>query len=154
MTNFTEQAGREGKPMSDFWRNWMTVWCWAVGLFGIILAGGSFEVTSGPVRIIFDLLNGSGKFDLNSPLRFSLAVLGAVTIGWSITLLAAVRAANQLGKKLGKPIWVLATASAVTWFVIDSILSIATGFGLNAIPNTLYIVAYLLPVIRSGVLRG
>jgi hypothetical protein len=140
--------------MSSFWRNWMTGFCLATGLFGIILAGGGFEITSGPTRLIFDLLNGPGELRLDSHMRFSLAVLGAVTIGWSLTLLAAVQAANQLGKRLGKPIWILVTASVVSWYVIDSSLSIATGFGLNAIPNTVFMAAFLLPVIRSGVLSN
>lgn len=138
--------------MSDFWRHWLTVWCWAVGLFGVILAGGALDLTSGPTRAMFTFLNGPGELDLNPYLRFSLAVLGAVTIGWSLTLFAAIRAAIQLGK-LGKPIWIWVTAATVSWFVIDSSLSIATGFGLNAVPNTGFLAAYLLPVIRSGVLK-
>jgi hypothetical protein len=140
--------------MSSFWRNWMTGFCLATGLFGIILVGGGFEITSGPTRLIFDLLNGPGELRLDPHMRFSLAVLGAVTIGWSLTLLAAVQAANQLGKRLGKSIWILVTASVVSWYVIDSSLSIATGFGLNAIPNTVFMAAFLLPVIRSGVLSN
>jgi len=44
--------------------------------------------------------------------------------------------------------------ASVSWYVIDSILSITTGFGLNAAPNTVFMAAFLLPVIRSGVLRG
>jgi hypothetical protein len=93
------------------------------------------------------------ELDLDAHMRFSLAVLGAVTIGWSLTLPAAIRAANQLGKQLGKPIWVLVTASVASWYVIDSTLSTATGFRRNVIPNTVIMAAFLLAVIRSGVLR-
>jgi hypothetical protein len=138
--------------MSAFWRRWLTGWCIAVGLFGVVLAGAAFEATSGPVRVVFDLLNGPGELDLDAHLRFSLAVLGAVSIGWAVTLLAAFRAANQLGRQLGRPIWILVTASVAGWFVIDSTLSIATGFGLNAVPNVVILAAFLLPVLRSGVL--
>jgi hypothetical protein len=145
---YTQQ---EGKPMLGFWRNWITGWCLAVGMFGIILAGGGLEVTSGPSRIIFDLLNGPGELELDPHMRFSLAVLGAVSIGWSLTLLAAVQALNLIDKQLGKPIWVLVIASVMSWYVIDSILSIATGFGLNTIPNTVLMAGFLIPVIRSGV---
>lgn len=137
--------------MSAFWRKWMTVWCWAVFLFGVVLAGGGLVATSGPVRIIFNLLNGPGELNLDPHMHFSLAVLGAVTIGWSITLAAAIKAANQLGKDRGKPIWALITASVLSWYVIDSSLSVATGFWLNAVPNTGFIGAYLLAVVSSGV---
>lgn len=140
--------------MSAFWRNWMTGFCLATGLFGIILAGGAFEITSGPTRLVFDLLNGPGELHFDPYLRFSLAVLGAVTIGWSLTLLAAIRAANQSGKQHGRPIWVMVTASVVSWYVIDSALSIATGFRLNAVLNTVFLAAFLLPVLRSGVLSN
>ena len=140
--------------MSAFWQNWMKGWCGAAALFGIILAGGAFEATSGPVRIVFGLLNGSGDLDLDPPMRFSLGVLGAVSIGWSLTLLAAVNAANQLDRKLAKAIWIQVIGSVLTWFVIDSLLSVATGFGLNAIPNTVLMAGFLFPVIRSGVLSN
>jgi hypothetical protein len=42
----------------------------------------------------------------------------------------------------------------VGWCVIDSILSIATGFWLNTVANAIYTAAFLLPVIRSGVLSN
>jgi hypothetical protein len=74
---------------------WMTGWCGAVGLFGVLLVGGGFELTSGPVRVLFDVLNGPGELDLNPYLRFSLAILGAVTIGWSLTLMAVIQAADH-----------------------------------------------------------
>lgn len=133
---------------------WMTGWCAAVGLFGMILAGSGFEVTSGPVRILFDVLNGPGELDLNPYVRVSLALLGAVTMGWSLTLMAVIQVANQLEKQVSKRIWIGITASIVIWYVIDSILSIATGFWLNAVSNTIFSATFLIPVIRSGVLRS
>ena len=133
---------------------WMTGWCAAVGLLGMILAGGGFEATSAPVRILFDVLNGPGELDLNPYVRFSLAILGAVTMGWSLTLMAVIQVANQLEKQVSKRIWIGLTASIVIWYVIDSILSIATGFWLNAVSNTIFSATFLIPVIRSDVLRG
>lgn len=133
---------------------WMTGWCVALGLFGMILAGSGFEVTSGPVRILFDVLNGPGELDLNPYVRVSLALLGAVTMGWSLTLMAVIQVTNQLEKQVSKRIWIGITASIVIWYVIDSILSIATGFWLNAVSNTIFSATFLIPVIRSGVLRS
>jgi hypothetical protein len=139
--------------MPAFWQNWIKGWCGTAALFGIVLAGGAFEATSGPVRIVFDLLNGPGDFDLDPPMRFSLGVLGAVSIGWSLTLLTTANAANQLDRKLAKPIWIQVIGSVLAWYLIDSLLSVATGFGLNVIPNTILLAGFLFPVIRSGVLR-
>ncbi|WP_421737171.1 hypothetical protein [Caulobacter sp.] len=139
--------------MSVFWRNWMTGWCWAVGVFGVVLAGAGLDVTSGPVRLVFALLQGPEALVLNAQMRFSVALMGAVTIGWSITLMAAIKAAQQLGAA-GRSTWVGVIVSVVSWYVIDSSLSIATGFGVNAISNTLFLAAFLLPMARSGVLRS
>lgn len=139
--------------MNGFWRRWLAVWCWAVGVFGLVLAGAAFEATSGPSRLFFHVLNSSTELDLDGQGRFSLAVLGAVTVGWSITIAAAIRAAQEMGNR-GRPIWVLTTAGVAAWFAIDTPLSIATGYGLNAIPNLAFFGAFLLPVLRSGVLAG
>jgi hypothetical protein len=46
------------------------------------------------------------------------------------------------------------TAGVVTWFVTDSSLSVATGFGLNVIPNAGLIVTYLIAILGSGALQG
>lgn len=137
--------------MSRFWRNWITGWCWAIAVFGAALAAGAFEATSGPARLFFEILDGPAALDMHAHMRFSLAVLGAVTIGWSLTLHAAVQAANLLGDR-GRPIWVVVTASLAVWYVIDTVLSVATGFALNAIPNTVFLAVFLFPIVLSGVL--
>ncbi|WP_407355686.1 hypothetical protein [Methanolobus sp. WCC5] len=144
---------KETRIMNKFWQNWLAVWCAAIGLFGVVLAGGALDATSGLVKINFALLNGPGVFELDAPMRFSLAVMGSVTIGWSLAMFAALKAANQLDKRSGKSVWSLMTLSVGSWYVIDSLLSIATGFWLNIIPNTVFMAAFLLPVIKNGVLK-
>ena len=67
--------------MSGFWRNWFAVFSLSIGLFGAVLAGGAFEATSGPVRWILASLNGTADAPFDSTLRFSLGVMGAVSIG-------------------------------------------------------------------------
>ncbi|MBA4011066.1 MAG: hypothetical protein C0481_04295 [Phenylobacterium sp.] len=140
--------------MNGFWRKWLNGWCAVVALFGVVLAGGAAEATSGPVRALLDLLNGPEPLQIEGPMRFGLAVLGAVTIGWSLTLFAAIDAAMRLGP-LGAPVWRMILASGLVWFVIDSALSLATGFGLNLIPNTIFIAGLIAPLAASGALdRG
>lgn len=139
--------------MTGFWRTWLWGWCWAVALFGVVLIGGAFEATAAPTRLLFGILNAEEPFVLNAQARFSLAVLGAVTLGWAVAFYAAISAAHQLGAS-GARVWRLITLSVVLWFVIDSGLSVATGYGLNAAPNAVFLLAYLVPVLRSGVLKG
>lgn len=133
---------------------WMTAWCVAVGLFGIILVGGGFEATSTPIRLVYQFLGNIEQLDLHPPMRFTVAILGAVTIGWSLTLMAVIQASNQLEKRASRLIWIAMTASIGIWYVIDSSLSIATGFWLNAVSNTIFSAAFLISVVCSGVLRS
>lgn len=139
--------------MTGFWRTWTMAWSWAVAAFGLVITGVAFEATSGPVRLLFAVLNGPQPLDLNAQMRFSEAVLGAVTLGWGLTLMAATQAANLLGDR-GRPVWGMITASVVVWWMVDCALSIATGYGLNALPNTIFLAAFLLPILRSGVLSA
>ncbi|WP_421931097.1 hypothetical protein [Phenylobacterium sp.] len=138
--------------MTRFWRTWMTGWCWGVALFGLVLAGAGLEATSGPTRLIFGLLDGPEALELNAQMRFSVALMGAVTLGWALTLLAAIGAAHQLGER-ARTTWRGITASLLVWYVLDSSLSVATGFGLNAVSNTVIFAAFLVPILRGGVLR-
>ena len=139
--------------MSDFWKAWLVVWCWAVGLFGLVLAGAGLGATDGPARAVFALLAPGTAIELDQPMRFAVALMGAVTMGWSVTLLAAFRAAWALGDAAAG-VWKLVTGGVLGWYVIDSVMSVATGFPLNAVSNTVLVAAYLLPVLRSGVLGG
>jgi hypothetical protein len=138
--------------MSKFWMNWLSIWCLSIVVFGVVLAMGGFPATDGLVRWLLGVLNGTGEVEITGPLRFCLAVMGPVSIGWALTLFAAIRAADLLGER-GRSTWILVTAGVVAWFVIDSSLSVLTGYGLNVIPNIAYLAAFLLPVLRSGVLR-
>ncbi|NBB17262.1 hypothetical protein GVN21_18015 [Caulobacter sp. SLTY] len=138
--------------MSTFWKNWLMAWCGGVALFGVVLTTGAFPATDGLMRWLLGVLGGAPA-EMTPPLRFALAVMGPVSIGWALTFAAAFRAAIMLGDA-GAPVWRLTTAGVLVWFVVDSSLSVATGFGLNVAPNVVLLAGYLLPLIRTGVLSG
>jgi hypothetical protein len=138
--------------MTTFWRNWLLVWSVGVLIFGVVLAGGAFEATSGPVRLVYQSLQGPGDLVFDPAMRFTLAVMGCVSIGWAVTMFLMIRAAFLLGAQ-ATPIWMGLTAGVVTWFVTDSSLSVATGFGLNVVPNTVLMVTYLIAILGSGALK-
>ncbi len=138
--------------MSGFWRQWIAAWRLSVAGFGLVLAAGAFEATSGPVRIIFALVGEAPPAEMSDPLRFSIALMGAVTLGWWLTLEAAFKAIDLLGDRAA-PVWRGVTVSVVGWYVIDGALSAATGYALNILPNTLLLVGYLVPVLATGVMR-
>lgn len=138
--------------MSAFWRGWLVVWCLGVVAFGLVLAGGAFEATSGPVLFVLENLRGPGEVVLDPAMRFSLAVMGCVSLGWAATMLAMMLAAFRLDDR-ATPIWTGVTIGVLVWFVTDSALSVATGFGLNVIPNLVLLATYLVPVLATGRLR-
>lgn len=138
--------------MSAFWRGWLNVWSVIVVVFGIVLAGAGLDATDGVAEMLFGIMGPPGGFEWTPHLRFATALMGAVTLGWGLTFLAAFGAAHRLGDQAG-PVWRMLTVAAVAWFVIDSALSITTGFWLNAVSNTGLILGYLAPLIASGGLR-
>ena len=75
--------------------------------------------------------------------------MGAVTLGWGLTTWVLVAA----GPALSPTAWRRLTAAIAVLYVIDSTISIATGFWLNAVSNTAIVAAYLLPILRCGVLQ-
>jgi hypothetical protein len=140
--------------MSGIWRTWLNLWAGAVVVFGIVLAGGGLDATDQPVGLLLTLLGGGGGApEWTAHLRFGVALMGAVTIGWGITFSAAFMAAHRLGDAAA-PIWRMITVAVAMWFLIDGALSIATGFALNVVPNTALLIAYLVPVLATGALSS
>jgi hypothetical protein len=131
--------------MTAFWRKWLDGWCAAVTLFGAVLISGAFEATAAPLAALLGML-GPETPTSDPALRFTTALLGAVTIGWGLTLYAAVAAAHVLGGAM----WRRLTWAVLAWYVIDSALSVATGFALNAVSNSVFLLGWCLPVWASG----
>ena len=138
--------------MNGAWKSWMVAWCGGVILFGLVLAAGGLPATDGAVTALYNLLGGlaPGALNLDAPgMRFSIALMGAVTIGWGLTILLLLPAIHAAGA----PAWRGLTLALAVWYVIDGALSAVTGFALNFVPNTALAVAYLVPVLASGALR-
>ena len=99
--------------MSGKWQTQMTMWCSAVMIFGLVLIGGAFEATSGGVQAVFALLDGPGPITYDPVLRFSLALMGAVTLGWGATVLAVVHVSGDLPDSAARALWLGITAAIV-----------------------------------------
>ena len=134
--------------MTRQWHTQMTIWCGAVMLFGLVMTGGAFYATSAGVYALFGVLAGPGPTAYDPALRFSLALIGAVTLGWGATLLAVVRGTADMSASQTAPLWRMITIAVLMWFVIDSGLSIATGFWRNAVSNSVLPGWYLLLMAR------
>lgn len=140
--------------MSTFWQNWLKLWAWGVILFGVVLAAGAFAATDAVVRPIFDLLGNPFPAEPDAHHRFSIGLMGAVSIGWGLTLLGVFKAVFGLARDDATPFWRAILNATIIWYVIDGYISYASGFALNIVSNTALLVLLLIALVKSGALRG
>lgn len=137
--------------MNGFWRSWLQVWCWLTLGVGVMFALGAAPAADGGVRLFYDVIYwpADGQSPFGEEVRLTAALLGAVMIGWAITIFGLIAAAEQVGASA----WRTLTLGVVAWWAIDSAISVALGAPVNAASNTLFLAGYLAPVLASGVLR-
>jgi hypothetical protein len=135
--------------MTGFWLRWMSIWCWGVIAFGIVLLTSAIEALRMPAMLFLDLvfwpIDGQPAV-MSREAVFATSILGAVTIGWGVLMLALVRdpeiaAHPRLRRHLGVALGI--------WFVVDSTASILTGAWVNAISNTVIAAAGVVPLLAS-----
>jgi hypothetical protein len=140
--------------MSKDSQNWFSAWALFVALFGLILAGGAFPVTDGLTAALFNLFGNPLPADIDSHHRFAIGLMGAVTLGWGLTFYGAFKALFALDPATAAPIWRYMLGVSLVWYVVDSGISIATGFWMNAVSNTIVMVLFLIPLFKSGAMKG
>jgi hypothetical protein len=136
--------------MSAFWKNWLTLWCIGAGLFGAVLYLAGFPATTWATDQFLHLIGNPWPANPGKHLHFAFGLMGAITIGWMITFHTLVRAAWSLDQATARPLWRGAALSIVVWYVIDGYVSIATGFPLNVVSNTVLAGAILWPIWQQG----
>lgn len=129
----------------------MMAWAWGVILFGAVLMGAAFAALDAPSRWLMALLGGAAP-TMDGPLRFAVGLMGAVTFGWGLTVLAVASVSHLLDTQTARALWQRIAAVVVIWYVVDCVISITTGFGLNSLPNTVLLVVFLSIGWRAGVL--
>jgi hypothetical protein len=75
---------------------------------------------------------------------FVYGVLGAVMVGWACLLWPLVRGPIRRRESWA---WSAIAASVGVWFVVDSTLSLASGFGENALLNLVFAIAFAVPLL-------
>lgn len=137
--------------MSDFWKTWLDIWCLAVIAFGGILAGAGFDGFEAGVKLMLTLQNPISEPVFNDIERFSFGLMGAITIGWGLTLFYFFRAAHasNMGNKMYRQAFVL----LIIWNLIDGYISYRTGFQLNIASNLLLSLGFVIPLYWTGKLQ-
>ena len=117
----------------------MRIWCWIIVAFGAIIIVTALERTLG--ERLFAVFGHSEPVPWSPHLVFTMSLMGAVTVGWGLTLLAIAR------QDVDASVWRGVTVALIIWYFVDSALSIGTGFWRNAVSNSVLLLAYLY--IRS-----
>ena len=130
---------------------WLLITGFVIASFGPIFVLGSMEATSGFARWTLDLLSWplDGDQTYSDPtIRFLTALTGGFLAGWGV-MVWCLRA------------WVFDVApegirrsllvGALTWFVLDSFGSIASGNTSNAFFNVIVLLLVVGPMWRSAV---
>lgn len=132
----------------NFWEQWLHAWIWLTIGFGALFCGAAMPGLDAGVALFYNIVSG-GTFEasgFDAPgMRISVSLVGAVVLGWGLCLLAVYRAS---GTDLA--VWRGLARATMAWYVIDSALSIITGFPLNALSNTLFIALFLVPALKLG----
>ncbi|WP_193199869.1 hypothetical protein [Nostoc sp. MG11] len=81
-----------------------------------------------------------------SYIKFLYGILGAVMVGWSVTLLFILAGPFHRGQREA---WYAMTVSVLVWFVLDSSLSISSGFWQNAVFNTMFLIFFAIPLVAT-----
>lgn len=119
----------------------------ALAAFGVALV-----LLPGPITTLFAWIayGSTGAVHAFGPdalayVQLVHAILGAVTVGWALTLVGIVA---RLARREPELAWWLVAAPALAWFVLDTGYSLVSGFWRNAVFNSLFAVALALPLAR------
>jgi hypothetical protein len=104
----------------------------------LMVVGALFPATLEPlVALLFGEAVTAG-----APAHLATGIAGAVLTGWAITIAVLARNLDALSPHaVGNAV----AAGVIAWFVLDSIVSVATGAALNVLGNVLYLVILLVP---------
>jgi hypothetical protein len=126
-------------------------WLWLVVVSGgVVVAGLAMVFFPGLTRRLFSLLLFASSEIIDGfgalPARYiglAHAVLGAVMVGWGSALLWLLLGPFRRGSREA---WLTVAVSLGAWFVIDTGVSLATGFWQNAVLNVVVAVVFALPL--------
>lgn len=141
--------------MSDMNTAPLKLFAWIVIIFGAVLCLAGFTATLAPVEFLYKILHpGPAEAIWGDYLRFSTGLMGAVTLGWGLTVLALAKHSSAMSATTAKAVWNSVTNGLIIWFVVDGIISISNGFWVNAVSNTIISLIYLWAIHKSRVRKA
>lgn len=131
-----------------FWEHCLHAWVWMTIGFGLLFAGAGVSGLDGGAGLFYWVVSGgtvdAGDFDAPG-MRISVSLVGAVMLGWGCAMLAVWRACGA-----DAAVWRGLSRAVLIWYVVDSALSVATGFAFNAASNTAFVALFMVPAVQLG----
>jgi hypothetical protein len=136
-------------PGFSFWQKWLFGVGIAIAVFGVLIT-----LTSGTA--LFNLFNqqinpafwGSNPVEASASVfqQWVYGILGATLAGWGIFVIFI---AQYPFLKKEKWSWNCLVAGLLTWFILDTFLSLTYRVYFNAIFNTVIFILAMLPVVLT-----
>ncbi|MEM6514205.1 MAG: excinuclease ABC subunit A [Pseudomonadota bacterium] len=121
---------------------------------GLLIGAAAIPALSGPTTWLLDLvvfpLDGAQSLIGTEP-RLLCAITGGLLGGLGVMMWLVTTEVFASHPELGRS---LILKSILTWFVIDSGLSVAAGAPLNVIGNVGFLLVFVLPVLQPGDARA
>lgn len=133
-----------------FHKFWLKFAAVLLGIFGPVFFFGTMESTAEPARWVLDLLSWpiDGQQVYSDPtLRFVSALTGGFLLGWSVFIWCLSGAAYDVAPEAIRRAVVVGFLS---WFLLDSAGSIASGNTSNAFFNVLVLLILVGPMWRPA----
>ena len=130
-----------------FWWRWLVVVTAALlvlGLAMVLLPSATQQLYN---VLYFGSPQGNSAFQPAAPyLKFVFAALGAVMVGWAVTLLIILRGPFR---RRSREAWLAFSVSLLAWFVPDTTFSLWSGFWQNAVLNAVIAVLFAIPLAAT-----
>jgi hypothetical protein len=133
-----------------FHKFWLKITAIVIGSFGPIFFLGTMASTSEPARLTLDLLSWpvDGATTYASPdTRFLSALTGGFLLGWGVMVWCL---SSWVYDKAPEAVRKTVLVGLLSWFVLDSSGSIASGNTSNAMFNIVVLLAAVGPLWRPA----
>ena len=132
----------------NFWWRWLVAANIGVMLFGIAQALFPNLVRQGFGLMVFGSATYMDTFPQDAIRYITLthAVMGAVMIGWGVSMMYTLFTQFRAGEWIG---WLSPAVALTLWYIPDTAMSIVAGFWQNALLNTIFIVLFAIPLAAT-----
>lgn len=133
---------------SKLWQRWLLIVAAGTLLFGLAILALPMQFERFFMWMVYSDLEAMPRFSAEAAAyaRFVTGVMAAVIVGWMIPMLYLIVGPFRRGERVA---WNMLTVSLLTWFALDSIWSVASGFSENAVFNTIFLLLFAIPLAAT-----